>query len=204
MYSVAILSYDAPIRPEPNRYVMPVFGKSRLQGEFTVIQLNRLSWRKFIKTPTPAAAALMTKMKIAPKDRLKATREIVRMIATLKLDPARTHLIANFMDAYLKLNAEELKQYERKYSAETTPEEKMTMELLPHTRYAGRMEGLQEGLQTGAENVVKRILQKRFGAVETRVTKRLDQLSADQLADMGVALLDFTSFADLESWLARQ
>ena len=200
VYSVVIFSHDAPVRPEPNRYVMPVFGKSRLQGEFTVIQLNRLSWRKFIQTPNPAAAALMTKMKIAPKDRLKVTREIVRMIATLKLDPARTHLIANFMDAYLKLNAEELKQYERKYSAETTQEEKTTMELLPHTRYAGRM----EGLQAGAETVIKRQLQKRFGEVETRVTKRLDQLSADQLADLGVALLDFTSFADLESWLARQ
>ena len=78
------------------------------------------------------------------------------------------------------------------------------MELLPHTRYAGRMEGLQAGLQAGAENVIKRLIQKRFGAVEAQTTKRLDQLSADQLAALGVALLDFTLPADLESWLARQ
>ena len=200
VYSVVIFSHDAPMRPEPNRYVMSLFGKTRLQCEYTVIQLNRLSWRKFIKTPNPVTAALMTKMKIAPQDRLKVTREIVRMIATLKLDPARTHLIANFMDAYLKLNAEDMNQYERKYGAETTQEERTTMELLPHTRYAGRM----EGLQAGAENVVVRMLQKRFGAVSKKVAKRLDKLSADQLADLGVALLDFTSPADLESWLAQQ
>ena len=204
VYSVAVFSYDAPVRPEPNRYAMQVFGKARLQGEFTVIQLNRLSWRKFIKTPNPAAAALMTKMKIAPKDRLKVTREIVRMIATLKLDPARTHLIANFMDAYLKLTAEEMQQYERKYSAETTQEEKATMELLPHTRYAGRMEGLQEGLQAGKEELVIGLINRRFGSAPPQITERLDGLSAEELNALGLALLDFRSVADLENWLNQQ
>ena len=219
VYSVVIFSHDAPVRPETSRYVMSLFGKKRLWFDYTVIQLNRLSWRRFIQTPNPAAAALMTKMKIAPKDRLKVTREIVRMIATLRLDPARTHLIANFMDAYLRLTAGEMQQYERRYNAEETPEErktmellpntfnmgkqagiKETMELLPHTRYAGKMEGLQEG----AEKIVLRQIRKRFGAVRKQETERLDGLSADQLADLGEALLDFTSPADLEAWLERQ
>ncbi len=208
VYSVAILSYDAPVLPEPNRYMMRVFGKNRLQGEFTVIQLNRLSWRKFIKTPNPAAAALMTKMNIAPKDRLQVTREIVRMIATLKLDPARTHLIANFMDAYLRLTAEEMKQYERKYDAETTETEKKTMELLPHTRYAGKMEGLlegrMEGLQTGKEELLILQIRRRFDFMSPQIKARIDKLSAEELNALGVALFDFTSPADLEDWLARR
>ncbi len=215
VYSIVIFSYDAPQRPEPSRYTMAPFGRTRLTFDYTVIQLNRMSWRKFIQTPNPAAA-LMTKMRIAPKDRLKVTREIVRMIATLQLDPARMGLIANFMDAYLRLTAAEMKQYERKYDADTTETEKKTMELLLHTRYAGKMEGLQEGLRTGrmeglqtgrmegAEQIVMRLLQKRFGAVAAQTTAQIDRLSVDQLGDLGDALLDFTSPADLENWLARQ
>ena len=204
VYSVVIFSHDTPLRREPNRYAMKLFGKTRLQCEFTVVQLNRLSWRKFIQTPNPVAAALMTKMRIAPKDRLRVTREIVRMIATLKLDPARSSLIANFMDAYLKLTAAELKQYERKYGAEQTQEEKSVIELLPHTRYAGWKDGMEEGSHDRAEGIAIRLFEKRFGAVKKQIRKRFDQLSDEQLSDLCVALLDFSSPADLEDWIARQ
>ena len=118
VYPVVIFSHDAPTRPEPARYIIAFPDKTVLQFDYKVIPLNRLSWRKFLKTPNPAAAALMAKMQIASSDRVKVTREIRRMIATLKLDPARADLISGFMGAYLKLSAEEMKQYERRYSAE--------------------------------------------------------------------------------------
>ena len=47
----------------------------------------------------------MAKMKIAPKDRPKVRLECLRLLATLKLDPARSQLIGGFIAAYLKLNA---------------------------------------------------------------------------------------------------
>ena len=110
IYPVVIFSHDAPLRPEPNRYTIALPGETILQFRYKVIQLNRMSWRKFLQTPNPAAAALMTKMKIAPKDRVKVAREILRMIATLRLDPARADLILGFMNTYLRLNTEEMKQ----------------------------------------------------------------------------------------------
>ena len=42
--------------------------------------------------------------------------ECLRLLATLKLDPARSKLIGGFLDAYLKLSAEETKQYEREFA----------------------------------------------------------------------------------------
>ncbi len=55
----------------------------------------------------------MAKMKMAPKDRPKVKLECLRLLASLKLDPARATLIGVFIESYLKLTAQEMKQYER-------------------------------------------------------------------------------------------
>ncbi len=209
IYPVVIFSYDRPLRPEPNRYAVVFPGETVLQFKYKVIQLNRLSWRKFLKTPNPAAAALMTKMNIAPNDRIKVTREIIRMIATLKLDPARTQLIGLFMETYLKLTADEMRQYRRKYETETRPEEEKNVELEFMTSWAregmakGMAKGMEQGRQQGVESVVARLISKRFGVPTGPFLPRLDLLTAEQLGDLSEALLDFTSVADLEDWLTQ-
>ena len=200
VYSVVIFSHDAPMRPAPSRYKMTLFGKTRLQFDYTVIQLNRMSWRRFIQTPNPVAAALMTKMKIAPNDRLKVTREIVRMIATLKLDPARTDLIGGFMDAYLKLSAAEMEQYKRRYANETVEGEVNFMEMWSDAGRAGELRGLQRG----KEELIVFQIKRRFGSVPPQVAERLDGLSAEELQELGGALFDFGSSADLEAWLLQR
>ena len=83
VYPVALLSYDAPNRLEPDRYEVVFPDMTPLQFQYKVIQLNRLSWKDYLKTPNPAAAALMTKMAIAPSDRTKVAGEVMRMMLTL-------------------------------------------------------------------------------------------------------------------------
>ncbi len=200
VYPVAILSYDTPNRPEPDRYEVVFPNKNVLQFSYTVIQLNRLSWRDFIKTPNPAAAALMTKMQIAPEDRVKVAAEITRMILTLKLDSEKAQLIFGFMENYLKLTASELKQYERELEEFPSEESEMKTHLLTSI---GR-ENHARGRQEGKEGLIERLIERRFGAVEPQVTEQLDQLSSDQLDDLGVALFDFTASTDLENWLTAQ
>jgi hypothetical protein len=68
VYPVALLSYDAPQRPEPDTYEVGFPDKSILHFSYRVIQLNRLNWRDFIRRTNPVAAALMAKMRIAPED----------------------------------------------------------------------------------------------------------------------------------------
>ena len=69
VYPIALFSYDAPLRPEPNRFTIAFPDLPVLEFRFRVVQLNRLSWRDFVNTPNPVASALMAKMKIAPEDR---------------------------------------------------------------------------------------------------------------------------------------
>jgi predicted transposase YdaD len=195
VYPIALFSYDAPQRVEPQGYTVAFPDTPVLQYRYRSIQLNRLSWRRFVKQPNPVAAALMAKMKIAPKDRPKVKLECLRLLATLKLDPARSQLIGDFVDTYLQLTADEMRRYERAFAGLAEPEKEANMEMMSSWTRQGRHEGKEELLAV--------LIRHRFGSVEQPVMTRLHQLSLDQLNELGAALLDFQTPADLETWLAR-
>ena len=195
VYPVVIFSYDAPQRPEPDRFVVAFPKETVLQFKYRVIQLNRLPWRRFVRQENPVASALMAKMKMSAKDRPRVKAECLRLLASLKLDPARATLIGGFVDSYLDLTAQEMKQYERELTRFTPTERNETMEIMTSWHREGRMEG--------KETLVMRQLRRRFGTVSEEVTARIDRLSAEQLDDLGEALLDFGTVSDLEQWLSR-
>src|SRR5947207_6294214 len=87
VYPILLTSYDRPSKPEPSSYHMEVGGFRVLEFRFRVVQLNRLNWRAYARTKNPAAAALMAKMRIATNDRVKVKLQILRLIATLRLEP---------------------------------------------------------------------------------------------------------------------
>ncbi len=105
-------------------------GKTVLRFEYAVIQLNRLPWRRYVTQENPVASALMAKMRMAPKDRPKVKAQCLRLLAGLKLDPARATLIGGFIDSYLRLTAQEMRQYERRSWRGFAPAEReATMEI---------------------------------------------------------------------------
>ena len=69
----------------------------------------------------------------------------------------------------------------------------------------GRIEGIQEGeaigLQKEASKLVLRQLKRRFGPLTTHITETIQKLSVEKLEDLGEALLDFETQADLINWL---
>ena len=197
IYPVVIFSYDAPKRAEPTRYTVSFPGETVLQFRYKVIQLNRIPWRRFINQPNPAATALMTRMKMAPQDRPKVKLECLRLLTTLRLNPAKSELIGGFINSYLKLSDAENKRYERElaqYTSQGKDEEPMMW-----TEWG--QEGMRKGLHQGKQELVTRLVQRRFGAVPADVTERLDELPSEQLDELGEALFDFNTLSDLETWL---
>lgn len=93
IYPVVIFSFDEPLREESEQYSVSFPDRHVLDFSFVSIQLNSLNWRDFLQQPNPVASALMAKMNIATSDRPKVKLECLRMLVTLKLDPARTQLI---------------------------------------------------------------------------------------------------------------
>ena len=94
VFPVVIFSHDRK-RAEPDHYKVTFSGHRVLDFHYRVIQLKRLSWREYLKRPNPAACALMSKMDIAPVDRVYVKAECLRILVTLKLDPARKSLISD-------------------------------------------------------------------------------------------------------------
>ncbi|BDI32640.1 hypothetical protein CCAX7_46910 [Capsulimonas corticalis] len=207
IYPVVIFSYDAPQRPEPDRYTVAFPNKTVLRFEYDVIQLNRLPWRRFVNQENPVASALMAKMKMSAPDRPKVKAQCLRLLASLKLDPAKSTLIGGFIDSYLELTAQEMKQYERELEQFAPAERKATMELMTTWgrigKAEGRIEGKIEGKKEGKEELVVRILRRRFGSISAEAIQQLGLLAPEQLGDLGESLLDFTSITDLDEWLKQ-
>ena len=62
-------------------------------------------------------------------------------------------------------------------------------------------EGRQEGRQEEAVNLVLRLLLRRCGELSEELTVRISSQPVPVLEGLSEALLDFTSLADLETWL---
>ena len=218
IYPIAIFTFDKPYRPDPTVYTVDFPDFSPLRFEFRAIQLNQLNWRDFLRRPNPVAAALMTKMKIAPKDRPYVKLECLRMIATLKLDKARAALIGMFMESYLKLTTKENAVYNRQLRAIAPRERKAMLKYTNPWIEEGKVKGLQKGLrqglqkglqkgrqegrQEGRQSLILRLLRRRFNVVPANLAKGIAALSDSKLEEFGEAILDFKSLADARNWLA--
>ncbi len=64
----------------------------------------------------------------------------------------------------------------------------------------GREEGLQEGLQK-ERALILRLLTRRVGTIDDNLRSQISALPVALLEDLGEALLDFSSVADLSAWL---
>jgi hypothetical protein len=199
VYPVVVFSYDAPKRPEPSHYEIVFPNKTVLQFDYTVIQLNRLSWKDYISRPNPVAIALMGKMNVAPEDQVRVKVECTRVLLSLKLDPARTEFIFAWMESYLKLTAEQMKQYEYEMEQFAPEQKEAAMRLM--TSYEKK--GLEQGLHQGKEAMLALILEQRFSTLPENITVRLDELESHQLDELGKAVFDLTGLADLEEWLSQ-
>ena len=199
VYPVVIYSHDKPQLAEPDSYEIRFPDKRILRFEYTVIQLNRLSWRQFVNKDNPVAGALMAKMNMAKEDRPKVKLECFRLLARLKLDPARSKLIGGFVESYLKLTELETKQFERQLFGLNTMERIETMSLVS----SWEQKGIEQGIERGKHEILTRQIERRFGiqVVGRHIDECLSQLSSTLLDDLAVALLDFVGIADLEKWL---
>jgi flagellar biosynthesis/type III secretory pathway protein FliH len=150
----------------------------------------------------PAAMALMARMRVAPEDRWRVKAACLRLLAGAPLTGAQRRLIGQFVDIYLPLNAREEQALAAEVARLPGAAKEVVMELITSWERKGRAEGLREGLREGQRLVVERMLMRRFGALPSGVRERLATLTADELTALADALLDFTSLAEVEAWLA--
>jgi Domain of unknown function (DUF4351)/Putative transposase, YhgA-like len=197
IYPIVIFSFDQPYRAENNTFKIEFPNFKVLEFRFHSIQLNRLNWRDYIDRPNPVAAALMSKMRIAKRDRPKVKAECLRLLVTLKLDPAKTRLISKFVDTYLRLNAQEEQTFQAELDKIGVAQKEAIMQVTTSWEEAG----IEKGVKQERRSLVLRLLNRKVDALPERVQTQIEGLSFDQLGVLSEALLDFGSIEDLTNWL---
>ncbi len=197
IYPIVVFSFDEPYREESHQYQIELEGLKVVEFNFLPIQLNQLNWRDYLNQQNPVAAALMSKMRIDAKDRSRVKVECLRLLATLRLDPARTQLISGFVDTYLRLNQSEEQIFQMELSKLKDREQEDIMQIV--TSWMER--GIERGIERGERSLILRQLNHRVGVLDSATEDRVVNLSLAQLELLGEALLDFSGMADLQDWL---
>ncbi|MCY7408538.1 MAG: flagellar assembly protein H, partial [Alkalinema sp. CAN_BIN05] len=144
IYPIAIFSYDEPQKEAKSNYGIEFPDFKVLEFNFKSIQLNRLDWRDYLNCPNPVAAALMSKMKIAEIDRPKVKAECLRLMVTLKLDPAKSRLISKFVDTYLRLDKAEEETFQSELDTLELPQKEAIMQATTSWEEKGMEKGMEK------------------------------------------------------------
>jgi predicted transposase YdaD len=166
VYPIVVFSFDTPKRAEPDSYTVEFSDRKVLEFNFATVQLNRLNWRDYIHQPNPVAAALMAKMQIAKSDRPKVKAECLRLLVTLRLDPAKTRLVSKFIDTYLCLNGSE----EQVFQAEVGKMELVQKERIMETLTSWEKKGMEQERRTIALNLLEQNVPLETIAQATKLT----------------------------------
>ncbi len=65
-------------------------------------------------------------------------------------------------------------------------------------------EAREEGREQEARSLILRQLNRRMGELSALVKQRIETLALPQLENLSVALIDFVTITDLETWLDTQ
>lgn len=191
IYPVVIFSFDEPKRAESQNYRVTFGDLKVLEFQFAAIQLNRLSWRDFLTQHNPVAAALMAKMNIAVSERPQVKAECLRLLTTLRLDPARMQLISGFIDTYLRLDDTEKQVFQAVISTMGLDEREEVMQIVTSWQ--------QEGVEIERRETISTLLKVRFENLDSEleaIIPQLMQLSREEY--LGLLLQ-----ADREELLSR-
>ena len=66
-----------------------------------------------------------------------------------------------------------------------------------------RQRAIEEGKQQGESKLILRQLNRRLGELSSEIAVQINQLSIEQLEELGEALFDFQSESDLRNWLLQ-
>jgi hypothetical protein len=193
IYPIVIFSYDAPNRPEKDNFTIDFPPDKIIQFNYKVVQLNRLNWRDFLKQKNPVAAALMAKMGVKKSETVTVKLECLRLLTTLKLNPAKMQLISAFIDTYLPLNEQEKVDFQSQLSTIELKQQEQIMELTTSWK--------EEGLQQGQVKTILRLLNRKLGFLSPEITSQISTLDSERLDELTEALLDFPTQNELIEWL---
>ena len=207
IYPIVIFSYDSPKTVAVNNYQINFPDLEVLKFNYQVVQLNQLNWRDFLNSSNPVASALMSKMNIAAADRPKVKAECLRLLVTLKLNPAKMQLISGFIDTYLRLNKIEEQTFKTEIGTLVTEEKEEVMQIVTSWMEAGIEQGIERGIEQGIEqgierekDLIVRLINRKLGKIDLELETQIRSLNVEVIESLGEAIFDLDTVEDLRTW----
>ena len=168
------------------------FNISGMRHEFEVIRLWEQPTADLLQFPGLLPLAILGRT----DDRTQTLREIGSLIDNINDKREQSNIVAaTTLMAGLVLKKDVI-------SAVLREEIMQDSVIYLDIKAQGVLEGVREGKQLGKADLVLRLLKRRIGEVEANDETRINILSEEQLEALGEALLDFSSYDELSSWLA--
>lgn len=140
----------------------------------------------------------MAEMNIAKEDEPEVKAQCIAMMLGLKLDDARTQLLAGFIDSYLKLDEQKNQVFNKRLDELVpTQQKEKFMEIM--TSWEQR--GFEIGKREGEATAFLKMLDLRFGNLNTEIQQQIRSLSESNFDELARAIFSFNSMADLQNWL---
>lgn len=160
------------------RYVTPV-----MTHQFRVIRLWEEPVEVFLNTPGLLPYAVLSRA----SDKESVLTQVVRQLEQIADPREQSNLVAaTSILAGLELEEQAIRQLMR---SPVMRESTMYQSIL------------REGRAAGEKALILKLLTRKLGRLSPDITTKVSALSIERLESLGEALLDFTSIADLETWL---
>ncbi|MGL5831915.1 MAG: DUF4351 domain-containing protein [Waterburya sp.] len=140
-------------------------------------------------------------MKIDKRDRPNVKAECLRLMVTLKLDPAKMQLISGFIDTYLNLSSDEEQIFQTQLNTMEIKQREQIMEITTSWEQKGIFKGREEGRIEGQTDTILRQLNRKLGTLPEKISILIKSLEPSQLDALTEDLLLFETLEDLTNWL---
>lgn len=173
-----------------------------LTFHYAYVGLPALNAADYLQSSNWLGVALSALMRIPEEQKARLKAEALRRLVQSGENDWRRFLLCETVQAYLPLQPPQVQEFDHLL---TTEEFHMVMPTMK-TWYdqgleAGLAQGLERGLAQGSRKgqvrSVRLQLEKRFGLLKEEAVQRLEALSADQLDQLAITLLQAASLHDL-------
>ena len=192
------------------RYSEELFGRNILAFNYSVVGLPDLSADEYLEKDNILAPALSALMRSERMDNVTRKLRSYEQLARARLNDARSSLLINVVDSYLKLNMAEETEFQRRLLQEE-PEE--VSELITQWEERGIKKGIEKGIEQGLEQGISqgisqgineglaqgkvrgkqetllRLIRHKFGEIPESMAARIDELEGLEQLDSLIELL---------------
>ncbi|MBW4665057.1 MAG: Rpn family recombination-promoting nuclease/putative transposase [Chroococcus sp. CMT-3BRIN-NPC107] len=163
--------------------------------QFRVIRIWEEPVEVFLSTPGLLPYAVLSRA----TDKARVLAQVVRKLEQIADSREQSNLVAaTSILAGLELTEQTIRQLMR---SPVMRESTMYQAILREGEERGLELGLIEGRTAGERELVLKQLTRKLGSLSPELTATVSNLTLERLEALAEDLLDFTSAADLESWL---